>query len=251
MDDLTLERYSRQLLVPGFDLEAQERLAASRVLVIGCGGLGSPAAMYLAAMGIGRLTLVDHDLIELSNLPRQIGFTEADVGRLKAEVLAERLRAMSTQIVIAHEPVSFDRSVAEALLPETDLVIDATDNHETRLLIDATTFAAKIPWVMASAVQMAGQIAAFSAQREEGCYHCLAPEPDVSAEGACARLGILGPVVGAVAMEEVLRGIAILTEISPPRWGLIDILDFRFGERRSLHLTKRADCSNCGFTPSS
>lgn len=117
MDDLTLERYSRQLLVPGFDLEAQERLAASRVLVIGCGGLGSPAAMYLAAMGIGRLTLVDHDVIELSNLPRQIGFTEADVGRLKAEVLAERLRAMSTQIVIAHEPVSFDRSVAEALLP--------------------------------------------------------------------------------------------------------------------------------------
>jgi molybdopterin/thiamine biosynthesis adenylyltransferase len=163
-------------------------------------------------------------------------------------MLAERLLAMNTQIVIANEPVSFDRGVAEALLSEADLVIDATDNHETRLVIDATTLAARIPWVMASAVQMAGQIAAFSALREEGCYHCLAPEPDVSVGGACARLGILGPVVGAVAMEEVLRGVAILTQVSPPRWGLIDIVDFRLGERRSLQLTKRADCPNCGFT---
>jgi molybdopterin/thiamine biosynthesis adenylyltransferase len=248
MDNPSLERYSRQILVPGFDLEAQERLERSRIVLVGCGGLGVPLALYLVGMGIGEITVVDHDRIEASNLPRQVAYTETDIGLLKVEVLAERLRAMNSQVQVFSETGLFDTDSGGDLLAGKDLVVDATDNHEARLAIDVVSRKAGLPWVMASAVQMAGQIVAFSKEREEGCYHCLAPGIDRELVGACARLGVLSPVVGAVAMEQALKIIAILTDIIPARWGSLDVIDYRNNERRTLQLTKRSDCPNCSVS---
>ncbi len=248
MDDASLERYSRQLLVPGFDLEAQECLERSRILLVGCGGLGVPLALYLVGMGIGHITVVDHDHIESSNLPRQVAYTEADIGLQKVDVLAQRLRAMNSQVDVGAEARLFDRDSGIDLVTAKDLVVDATDNHEARLAIDLTSREARLPWVMGSAVQMAGQVVAFSPGREEGCYHCLAPGIDRESVGACARLGVLSPVVGAVAMEQALRVIAILTGITPVRWGSLDVIDYRTNDRRKLQLSKRSDCPVCSIS---
>ena len=152
MNDSELERYSRQLLVPGFELEGQEALSAASVLIVGCGGLGALAAQYLVGAGLGHVVLVDPDRIELSNLPRQIAYTEADVGRFKAEVLAERLQRMNSEVTVTHHSLAFDETSGASLLTTIDAVLDGTDNHGTRLLIDRFTAHRNCPglWVQLS-----------------------------------------------------------------------------------------------------
>ncbi len=245
MDDRGLERYSRQLLVPGFELDGQESLAGSSVVVVGCGGLGSLAAQYLAGAGVGRLVLVDPDRIELSNLPRQVAYIEDDIGQFKSDVLAVRLRRMNADLQVESRPIAFDPASGPALVGEADAVLDGTDNHRARLVIDRITATYQIPWFMGAAVQMAGQAIAFSGLRSEGCYHCLAPEADMR-EGGCATLGILGPVVGMVALQQVLDLLGALSGVATVRWGLLRHYDFRNNETVALAVEKRTDCSVCG-----
>lgn len=245
MNDNELERYSRQLLVPGFELEGQEVLSSASVLIVGCGGLGALAAQYLAAAGIGHLALVDADRIELSNLPRQIAYTEDDVGRFKAEVLAERLGRMNSAVRVTHYPISFDELSGASLVTAVDAVVDGTDNHATRLLIDHFTAQKALPWFMGAAVQMAGQNIAFTGSREEGCYHCLAPQQTTEEAGGCATLGILGPVVATVALRQVLDVLGALTGVAEVPWGMLRQYDFRADTRASLPLPKRAGCGVC------
>lgn len=245
MNDSDLERYSRQLLVPGFELEGQEALAAASVLIVGCGGLGALAAQYLAAAGIGGLVLVDADRIELSNLPRQIAYTEDDIGRFKVEVLAERLGVMNSAMTVVHHPIAFDESSGLGLLSAVDAVVDGTDNHAARLLIDRFTVQSELPWFMGAAVQMAGQNIAFTGMREEGCYHCLAPEHVGDSNGGCAALGILGPVVATVALRQVLDVLAALTGVGTVPWGILRQYDFRANTTAALPLQRRAGCVVC------
>lgn len=240
-----LERYSRQLLVPGFELEGQDLLSAARVVIVGCGGLGVPVAMYLAAAGVGSVTLVDHDVIEWSNLPRQVAYSEVDIGRPKAEVLADRLRSMNSSIRVDAKVARLVPQFASEFLSGATVVVDATDNREARLLIDRVTHELAVPWVMGAAVQLSGQNIVFSARRREGCYHCLSPE-SIEGGGSCRELGILGPVVGAVALTQALDVIKCLTQCAPIPWGVLRICDFRMEERYSLPLTRRPDCPNCG-----
>lgn len=245
MDDERLARFSRQVLVPGVSFDGQEALAASRILLVGCGGLGNPTALYLAGSGVGHITLLDDDVIEPSNLPRQIVFTEADIGRGKAAVLAERLTAMNSQIEIVAEGCRFDEHTGPRCLASVDLVIDASDNMATRRLIDRLTAERGLPWFMGAAVQMEGQNIAFSPDRREGCYHCLTPD-GASTAGSCAELGVLGPVVGAVAMQQVLDVIGFITGCSEVPWGRARIRSFGTGEEYNLALSPRADCRICG-----
>ena len=245
MNDSELERYSRQLLVPGFELEGQEALGAASVLIVGCGGLGALAAQYLVGAGLGHVVLVDPDRIELSNLPRQIAYTEADVGRFKAEVLAQRLQGMNSAVRVTHHPIAFDENSGTSLLTTIDAVLDGTDNHGARLLIDRFTAHRRLPWFMGAAVQMAGQNIAFTSSREEGCYHCLAPQPVNADTGGCSTLGILGPVVATVALRQVLDVLGALTGVAKVPWSVLRQYDFRADTTASLPLQKRADCVVC------
>ncbi len=246
MDDRQLERYSRQLIVPGVDLEGQEALALASVLIVGCGGLGTPVAMYLAAAGVGRIVLVDDDEVELSNLPRQIAYQESDVGFSKAFMLASRLGLMNQDIAVEFHETRFGEHNADQLLADVSMVIDATDNRATRLLIDAQTALRGIPWFMGAAVQMSGQNIAFSAHRSEGCYHCLSPESVTGSAGSCRELGILGPVVGSVALTQAMDAIKCITGCAEVPWGILRLHDFRKDESHRLVLGKQAHCPLCG-----
>lgn len=244
MDDTALERWSRQILVPGIDLEGQERLAASTVLLVGCGGLGCPLALYLAAAGIGSLRLVDDDRVALSNLPRQIAFTEADVGRFKAEALAAAARARNHHCAVSCEVTALTDANAPGLVAGVDLVIDATDSAASRRCIDDATRAAGVPWILGAAVQQSGFWMAFSAERSEGCYHCLAPDA-ATPGGDCSLLGVLGPAVGAVAMAQCTAALHYLSGSRALDWGVLTLMDFGAGEQQRLQLTPRPGCERC------
>jgi len=247
ISDAELERYSRQLLLPGWDIEGQESIARSTVLIVGCGGIGIPTALYLAGAGVGCLRLVDDDAVELSNLPRQVLFTEADLGRPKASVVAEKLGERNTAVDVAAVTQRFDDDTADGLLEGVDVVVDASDSRATRLLIDRASARLGLPWMMAAAVQFAGQNVAFAPDRAGGCYHCLAPEePGAGGAGQCRDLGIAGPVVGLVALTQTLDVLKYLTGFAPVPWGQLRLRDFRHDEHHRLALQPRKDCPVCG-----
>jgi molybdopterin/thiamine biosynthesis adenylyltransferase len=241
LSDSELERYARQLILPEVDLEGQARLKESRVLIVGAGGLGTPAAQYLAGAGVGSIRLVDDDRIALSNLPRQLAYTEDDLGQLKVEVLSGRLGDANGEITVDAQCKRFDGDTASQLLDGVDIVLDATDSLQARLDIDRATYAAGLPWVMGAAVGTSGQRAAFDESRREGCYHCLMRELDSSENRGCAELGILGPVVGLVALQQSLLVIRYLVGSGLPT-GCLHMLDAWTGENRQLGL---AVCKNC------
>ncbi len=246
ISDADLERYSRQILVPGFELDGQILLANAHVIVVGCGGLGVPAALYLGAAGIGRITLIDDDKIELSNLPRQPLFRASDVGRLKGDVLKDHLLANQPAAHVRFVAKRLESHNAEALLKDADVIVDATDNRASRLLIDRVTYASGMPWIMGAATRFSGQNIAFDAARASGCYHCLAADPDAEPAGSCADLGIVGSAVAGVAMQQVSDVIKLLTTCGAVPWGQCRVFDDATNERYSLKLQKRADCPNCG-----
>jgi len=246
INDSDLERYSRQILVPGIDLEGQSALAAASVCVVGCGGLGNPAALYLAAAGVGRLTLVDDDTVALSNLPRQIAFGEADVGRSKVAVLAEQIASRNSTVRCETVAERLNTDNAPSLLEGVSVVVDGTDNAHSRQVIDAASAARGLPWVMGGAVQMSGLNAVFDAKREFGCLRCLDDHPSVlEPDGDCARLGIVGGVVAAVALTQVNQVIKLITGAGRLSYGELWLRDFREDQEQRLRFTPKSDCPRC------
>ena len=244
LSDNELARYARQLILPEVDLAGQARLKESRVLIVGAGGLGTPAAQYLAGAGVGSIRLVDDDHIALSNLPRQLAYAEGDIGELKVEVLARRLREANGEIAVDAHCARFSSDTALQLLEGVDIVLDATDSLQARLDIDRATYAAGLPWIMGAALGTTGQWAAFDETRREGCHHCLMREPDASETRGCAELGILGPVVGLVALHQSLLVIRHLVGAGLPT-GDLTVMDAWTGETRQLGLAVCEDCELC------
>ena len=244
LTDSQLQRYARQLIVPQIDLEGQQRLQAARVLIVGAGGLGVPMAQYLAGAGVGFIRIADDDQIELSNLSRQVAYTEADVGRAKVDVLSARLKAGNTEITVDARAERFDAGSAFQLLDTVSLVLDATDSLQARHDIDRITRQQGLPWIMGSAVRTSGQWAAFDPQRRLGCYHCLMSDPIGAENRSCAELGILGPVVGLVSLQQALWAIKFLIDGSLP-WAQLHIMDAWSGEQTQLALSVRPDCPLC------
>ena len=244
LTDSQLQRYARQLIVPQIDLEGQQRLQAARVLIVGAGGLGVPMAQYLAGAGVGFIRIADDDQIELSNLPRQVAYEEADVGRLKVDALSARLRAGNTAVTVDARAERFDAGSAFQLLDTVSLVLDATDSLQARQDIDRTTRQLGLPWIMGSAVRTSGQWAAFDPQRRLGCYHCLMSDPIGAENKSCAELGILGPVVALVSLQQALWAIKYLVDESLP-WAQLHIMDAWSGEQTQLALSVRPDCPLC------
>ncbi len=244
-----LRRYSRHLTLPEFGMEGQKRLKRSSVLIIGAGGLGSPVALYLAAAGVGRIGLVDFDVVDETNLQRQVLYTTQDVGRPKVEVAAERLRALNPYVEIETYPVQLRADNALELIGQYDVVADGTDNFTTRYLVNDACVLTGTPNVYASIFRFEGQASVF-ATREGPCYRCLYPEPPPPGlVPSCAEGGVLGVLPGLLGTIQANEVIKVLTGIGEPLVGrllLVDALTMHFQE---MKLMKDPACPVCGEHP--
>ncbi|MBK1649631.1 HesA/MoeB/ThiF family protein [Rhabdochromatium marinum] len=245
-DDQYLLRYQRQILLPDFGIEGQERLANARVLILGLGGLGSPAALYLAAAGVGTLLLADHDQVELSNLQRQILHDQAQIGQHKTDSATARLRALNPDTRLIPIPERLEESRLRALATEVDLILDGSDNFATRFAANRASVAAGVPLVSGAAIRFEGQVSAFSARPGEPCYHCLYPETGGDSDASCAANGILAPVVGLIGSLQACEAIKILTGLGEPLFGRLLLLDALRMQWRELRLAADPNCPVCG-----
>ncbi|MCG8589895.1 MAG: molybdopterin-synthase adenylyltransferase MoeB [Proteobacteria bacterium] len=243
------DRYRRHLTLPEFGLEAQQRLLGSRVLLIGAGGLGCPLAQYLAAAGVGHLGLVDFDVVDASNLQRQVLYGTADVGRPKVEVAAERVRAQNPDVSLdlVTERLSSDNALA--LFENYDVIVDGTDNFPTRYLSNDACVLLGKPNVYGSIFRFEGQATVFDA-RHGPCYRCLYPEPaPPGAVPSCAEGGVLGVLPGTIAMVQATETLKLLTGIGTPLLGRLLQYDALAMEWNEFRLRKDPNCPVCGEQP--
>ena len=250
LDADEIRRYSRHLLLPELGFEGQRRLKGASVLIVGTGGLGSPAGLYLAAAGVGRLILVDFDEVDLTNLQRQILFSTADVGRSKLAAAAERLRGINPHAEIEFVEEPFCETNAARLVADADVVVDGTDNFSTRYLVNDACVMAGTPNVFGSILRFEGQASVF-AVRGGPCYRCLHPEPppDGLIPG-CAEGGVLGVLPGVIGTIQATEAIKLITGAGAPlvgRFLLYDALRMRI---REIPLPRDPDCPVCGDAPS-
>ncbi len=244
-----LRRYGRHLVIPEVGVEGQERLKASRVLLVGAGGLGSPLALYLAAAGVGHLGLVDFDTVDESNLQRQVLYGESDVGRPKLDVAIERLRQINPHIRVQPHLLRLDSSNALEVMDGYDVVVDGTDNFPTRYLVNDACVLAGKPNVYGSIFRFEGQVAVFWGA-EGPCYRCLFPEPPPPGlVPSCAEGGVLGILPGVIGTLQATETVKLLLGIGEPMIGrllLFDALKMRF---RELRLKKDPACPVCSASP--
>lgn len=241
-----LLRYSRQLDLPEFGASGQERLRDGKVLLVGVGGLGSPAALYLAAAGVGEIGLVDHDLVDPTNLHRQVLYASGDLGRVKVEVAAEKLQSVNPNVRVRPYARSFSRENARELVAAHDVVIDGTDLFATRYLVNDACVLERKPNVYASVLKFAGQLSVFSTEHGP-CYRCLFPEPPAPGTvPSCAEAGVLGVVPGLLGVLQATEAIKLLTGLGTPTVGrllLADALGLRF---REVAIHRDPTCPACG-----
>lgn len=246
MDDQQLLRYSRQILLPQIDIDGQQRLLGSRVLIVGVGGLGSPVALYLAAAGVGELVLADPDQVDLTNLQRQIIHHAADIGRDKVASAAERVAAINPQVTCRTLPVALADEALLGAVGDVDLVLDCSDNFVTRHAVNAACVQLAKPLVSGAAIRLEGQLSVFDPRRDDSpCYQCLYGEGDEQAL-SCSEAGVVGPLVGLVGSLQALEALKVLAGFGQPLVGrllLIDALDSRF---RELRVRRDPGCSCCG-----
>ncbi len=245
-----LQRYSRHLTLPEFGKEGQEKLKSSSVLLVGAGGLGSPAATYLAAAGVGRIGLVDFDTVEMSNLQRQILYGTSDVGRPKLEAASERLNDLNPHVEIDRHEVRLTSDNALDIIDDYDVVADGTDNFPTRYLVNDACVMTGTPNVYASIFRFEGQVSVFAT--EDGpCYRCLYEEPPPPGlVPSCAEGGVLGILPGFIGTLQATEVIKVLTGIGEPLIGrllMVDALEMNF---RTLNVPDNPECPVCGDDPS-
>jgi len=245
LTDAQLMRYNRQILLHDFDIAGQERLQQSRVAIIGLGGLGCPAALYLAAAGIGAMVLVDGDVVELSNLQRQIAHTDTAIGTNKARSAAAAIAALNPDVAVETVEQRLTASDMPGLLARVDLVLDATDNYPTRFALNRACIAAGVPLVSAAAVRSEGQLAVFDPVRGGPCYRCLYLEGVADTALSCSESGVLAPLVGVIGSLQAMEALKVLTGYGEPLRGQLLALDLRSMEFRRLVLPVRTQCPDC------
>jgi len=245
LSDEQLLRYNRQILLHDFDIAGQERLQQSSVLVVGLGGLGCPAALYLAAAGVGRLVLADGDDVELSNLQRQIGHGDADIGVNKAASAAAAIAALNPGTDVEVVPQRLEEEQLPALLRGVDLVLDATDNYPVRYALNRACIAAALPLVSAAAVRSEGQLSVFDPVRGGPCYRCLYPMEGSDTALRSSESGVLAPVVGVLGSLQALEALKVLSGFGEPLLGKLLLLDLRSMDIRRLALPPRDGCPDC------
>lgn len=244
MNDSDFMRYSRQLLLDEFSPDAQLSLAASQVLIIGLGGLGAPAALYLATSGVGHITLVDDDAVHVSNLQRQILFCESDISRNKAQAAAQALRRHNAACQLRSIEKRLEDAALQSEVAAADIVLDCTDNIASRQAINAACVAENTPLITASAVGFNGQFMVLTPPWRHGCYRCLYPE-DAEPERNCRTAGILGPVVGMMGLMQALEAIKLLSGIDSQH-NQLHLFDASRLNWQRLNLTRSPNCPVCG-----
>ncbi len=249
LNDEQLLRYSRQIMLPEVEIAGQEAWLNASVLIVGVGGLGSPVAMYLAAAGIGHLILVDDDVVELTNLQRQIVHTTETLGKPKVESAKSALSGLNpdTRITTINRRLT-DEELAEQIA-RADLVLDCTDNFSTRFAINDACVAHKKPLVSGAAIRLEGQVAVFDPRRDDApCYRCLYREGS-DENLTCSESGVLAPLVGIIGSVQAMEALKVLAEVGEPLVGKLLLLDGRYMDWRSLKLRRDPECPCCGQQP--
>ena len=243
------ERYRRHLSLPEFGVEGQRRLLESKVLLIGAGGLGCPLGQYLTAAGVGTIGMVDHDVVDGSNLQRQVLYSSDDVGRPKLDVAAERLRGLNPDVEFVPYPVRLDASNAMEIFQGYDVVVDGTDNFPTRYLSNDACVLLGLPNVYGSIFRFEGQATVFDS-RSGPCYRCLYPEPPPpGAVPSCEEGGVLGVLPGTIAMIQATEALKLLTGVGTPLIGRLLLYDALAMEFTTFRLHKDPACPVCGDHP--
>ena len=245
--DEEVERYARHLVLREVGGPGQQALRAARVLMVGAGGLGAPAALYLAAAGVGTLGLADPDTVALSNLQRQVLYASADIGRLKVEAAAEHLAALNANVAIAPHAVPVDAANARELVRAYDLVLDGTDNFETRFAVADACVAEGKALVSGAIGRWTGQVGVFCGRP---CYRCLVPEAPPEAE-TCVAVGVVGALAGVVGSMMALEAIKLIARAGEPLEGRLLIYDALAGETRTVRIGADPHCLVCGERRSS
>lgn len=243
-NDLVM-RYSRQILLPQVDVEGQDKLLSSRVLVIGMGGLGTPVAMYLAGAGVGELIIADYDQVELSNLHRQVLHTAGDIGRPKVESAQDRMLAINPTIKVTPIAAALDADSLQQWVEQVTVVVDASDNFATRFAINAACVQARVPLVSGAAIRMEGQLSVYDSRDElSPCYRCLFSD-EAAEEETCSQTGVLGPVVGAIGSLQALEVVKLIVGIGKPLVGRLLLFDGLQGEWQQVKLKRDPACPVC------
>ncbi len=249
IDEDFRHRYDRHLRLPNVGIAGQKKLQAASVAIIGAGGLGSPAAFYLAAAGVGRIRLIDDDRVDRSNLQRQILHTDADVGRSKVYSAAERLSALNPSIVIDTITARLAADSVDSLLKGIDLIIDGADNFPTRYLLSDYCVHRQKPMIYGAVERFTGQVSVFDAGRQRGkapCYRCLFPKPPSADEAPnCAQAGVLGVLPGIIGVLQATETVKLILGIGEPLIGRLLIVDALSMQFRELKLSPDPDCTVC------
>jgi adenylyltransferase/sulfurtransferase len=246
MDDSQLLRYSRHLLLDEIGIDGQARLAAARVLIVGAGGLGSPVSLYLAAAGVGHITLADHDAVDLTNLQRQIAHDMSSIGENKAASAARRMAAMNPDIRIDPVPARLDGAELDARVAAADLVLDCCDNFATRHAVNRACVVHRKPLVSGAAVRFDGQVSVFDLRQDSApCYACLFPENARDAEMRCAEFGVFAPLVGVIGATQAAEALKLLMGIGTSLSGRLMLYNALDADWRTVRLRRDPACPAC------
>jgi len=247
LSDDQLLRYSRHILLPEIGIDGQQRLLAAHALVVGAGGLGSPVSLYLAASGVGRITLCDHDKVDLTNLQRQIVHTTESIGQAKVSSAQAALARINPEVRVEALSERVEGSRLDQLVATADVVIDATDNFATRHAINRACVRFRKPLVSGAAVRFDGQVAVFDLRRADSpCYHCLFPEEGDLEEMRCAVMGVFAPLVGIIGSMQAAEALKVVMGVGEPLQGRLFLLDALTMQSRTVKLAKDLACKVCG-----
>lgn len=246
MNDEQLLRYSRHILLNDIDMAGQETILAARILIIGAGGLAHPAITYLVSSGVGQITIIDNDTIEISNLQRQYWFSESDIGQAKATVLCRTIQPHNPEVRLQAIVQRADEALLSQYANETDLILDCTDNMASRRLINRFCFQHRIPLISASALVFSGQLAVYDFRQSQGpCYQCLFNDEMNDSDASCAKNGVFAPLLGIMGAAQAAEALKLLTGLSHSH-GYLHCFDARQFHWQRFKLNPSPSCPVCG-----
>ena len=246
MRDDQLLRYSRHILLNEWGVDGQERVSQAHALVVGAGGLGSPASLYLASAGVGQITLIDHDVVDVTNLQRQIAHTQDRVGQLKVESLKKAIEQINPEVQVQCIAQRADSVLLNHHVALADVVLDCTDNFETRHAINLACVQHNKPLVSGSALRMDGQVAVYDIRQSQApCYACVFPPTQQFEETRCATMGVLAPLVGIIGSLQATEALKILSGMGASLTGQLILFNAQFMEWQTLQTHRHVQCPVC------
>lgn len=247
MTDEELLRYSRHILLDEIGIEGQQRIMGSRALIIGAGGLGSPVALFLGSAGVGHLTIVDNDTVDMTNLQRQIAHTMSRVGLPKVDSAEIAITALNPTITVMPIMVRADTALLDELVAQADVVLDCCDNFATRHAINAACVKHQKPLVSGAAIRFDGQVSVYDARDDKSpCYACVFPPDDALLETRCATLGVFAPLVGIIGSLQAAEALKLLSGVGRTLMGRLLMLDGRAMEFTEIRIGRQPECPVCG-----